>query len=396
MFSITKSITNRNITRFINSIEDWVDYLKNEERKEVSTIKKLRNLKKGEDEYDKIKKTLPTIFYNYSFKENYVKEINADVSTGFLFFDIDDNDFCDFDYKYISVCWRSVGGNGYGLLVKVKNLNKDFFKESYNYIGTEILKIPFDKACNHLARANFISYDKDVIYNPNSEIIDLTQFNSNQNKNAQNNNIIKSNTDRIYYYGQKIRFNNLSDIIAGQNIVYNEKGVFDFGKNNKINYCECYAPKKRTNKNRNTKTFAFAKCILSVNPSISENLFKHYINNFNSKYCSPPMSFIEITDIINKVYNDKKTTPIGNKTKRFLFENGEKLSKSEKSKLYSPILGKERREKTISKIVEIIKNWDYEKYPKLNKANVFKVRGKGRESIRNYFDIALSIAKKPT
>ena len=396
MFSITKSITNRNITRFINSIEEWVDYLKNEERKEVSTIKKLRNLKKGEDEYDKIKKTLPTIFYNYNFKENYVKESNADVPTGFLFFDIDDNDVCDFDYKYISVCWRSVGGNGYGLLVKVKNLNKDFFKESYNYIGTEILKIPFDKACNHLARANFISYDKDVIYNPNSEIIDLTQFNSNQNKNAQNNNIIKSNTDRIYCYGQKIRFNNLSDIIAGQNIVYNEKGVFDFGKNNKINYCECYAPKKRTNKNRNTKTFAFAKCILSVNPSISENLFKHYINNFNSKYCSPPMSFIEITDIINKVYNDKKTTPIGNKTKRFLFENGEKLSKSEKSKLYSPILGKERREKTISKIVEIIKNWDYEKYPKLNKANVFKVRGKGRESIRNYFDIALSIAKKPT
>ena len=396
MFSITESIKNRNVTKFIYSVEEWVDYLKNEERKEVSTIKKLRNLKKGEDEYDKIKKTLPTIFYNYSFKENYVKEINADVSTGFLFFDIDDNDFCDFDYKYISVCWRSVGGNGYGLLVKVKNLNKDFFKESYNYIGTEILKIPFDKACNHLARANFISYDKDVIYNPNSEIIDLTQFNSNQNKNAQNNNIIKSNTDRIYYYGQKIRFNNLSDIIAGQNIVYNEKGVFDFGKNNKINYCECYAPKKRTNKNRNTKTFAFAKCILSVNPSISENLFKHYINNFNSKYCSPPMSFIEITDIINKVYNDKKTTPIGNKTKRFLFENGEKLSKSEKSKLYSPILGKERREKTISKIVEIIKNWDYEKYPKLNKANVFKVRGKGRESIRNYFDIALSIAKKPT
>lgn len=396
MFSITESIKNRNVTKFIYSVEEWVDYLKNEERKEVSTIKKLRNLKKGEDEYDKIKKTLPTIFYNYSFKENYVKEINADVSTGFLFFDIDDNDFCDFDYKYISVCWRSVGGNGYGLLVKVKNLNKDFFKESYNYIGTEILKIPFDKACNHLARANFISYDKDVIYNPNSEIIDLTQFNSNQNKNAQNNNIIKSNMDRIYCYGQKIIFNNLSDIIAGQNIVYNEKGVFDFGKNNKINYCECYVPKKRTNKNRNTKTFAFAKCILSVNPSISENLFKHYINNFNSKYCSPPMSFIEITDIINKIYNDKKTTPIGNKTKRFLFENGEKLSKSEKSKLYSPILGKERREKTISKIVEIIKNWDYEKYPKLNKANVFKVRGKGRESIRNYFDIALSIAKKPT
>ena len=115
MFSITKSITNRNITRFIYSIEEWVDYLKNEERKEVSAIKKLRNLKKGEDEYDKIKKTLPTIFYNYSFKENYVKESNADVPTGFLFFDIDDNNFCDFDYKYISVCWRSVGGNGYGL-----------------------------------------------------------------------------------------------------------------------------------------------------------------------------------------------------------------------------------------------------------------------------------------
>ena len=129
MFSITESIKNRNVTKFIYSVEEWVDYLKNEERDEVSTINKLRELRKGDAEYDKIKKTLPIIFHNYSFKENYVKESNADVPTGFLFFDIDDNNFCDFDYKYISVCWRSVGGNGYGLLVKVKNLNKDFFKE---------------------------------------------------------------------------------------------------------------------------------------------------------------------------------------------------------------------------------------------------------------------------
>ena len=43
MFSITESIKNRNVTKFIYSVEEWVDYLKNEERKEVSTIKKLRN-----------------------------------------------------------------------------------------------------------------------------------------------------------------------------------------------------------------------------------------------------------------------------------------------------------------------------------------------------------------
>lgn len=390
MFSITKNITNRNIIRFIYSIEEWVDYLKNEERKEVSTIKKLRNLKKREDEYDKIKKTLPTIFYNYSFKENYVKESNADVSTGFLFFDIDDNDFCDFDYKYISVCWRSVGGNGYGLLVKVKNLNKDFFKESYNYIGTEILKIPFDKACNHLARANFISYDKDVIYNPNSEIIDLTQFNS--NKNAHNGNIKEKNSNRIYQDEHKITFSNLNKILEEKEIEYNEEGVFDFGKE-KLDYCQCFTPKKKISKNRNATTISFAKCMISQNPFFSEEVLSHYIKGFNNKFCNPPMDFIEITKIIKNAYKSKEEAPRNNSKKRFVFESKKNLTKKEKSKIYNSILAKERQEKTILEIAEIIKNWDYEKFPKLNKSNVFKVRGKGRGSVDKYFEKAISISK---
>ena len=108
------------------------------------------------------------------------------------------------------------------------------------------------------------------------------------------------------------------------------------------------------------------------------------------------MDFIEITKIIKNAYKSKEEAPRNNSKKRFVFESKKSLTKKEKSKIYNSILAKERQEKTISEIAEIIKNWDFEKFPKLNKSNVFKVRGKGRGSVDKYFDIALSIAKKST
>ena len=101
----------------------------------------------------------------------------------------------------------------------------------------------------------------------------------------------------------------------------------------------------------------------------------------------------EFTKIIKNAYKSKEEAPRNNSKKRFVFESKKNLTKKEKSKIYNSILAKERQEKTISEIAEIIKNWDYEKFPKLNKSNVFKVRGKGRGSVDKYFEKAISISK---
>lgn len=134
MFSVISNVKNRNIIGQINSVAEFVEHLKDEKRKEVPEILKLREIKDKNKEYQAIKVTLPSICFNYTFKNNYVNTDNADESTGYLYFDIDGEKDFDYDTTHITAFWKSVGGNGFGLLVKVRNLVKENFKESYEYI----------------------------------------------------------------------------------------------------------------------------------------------------------------------------------------------------------------------------------------------------------------------
>jgi hypothetical protein len=319
MFSIIQNVKNRNIIGQINSVAEFVEHLKDAKRIEVPEILKLREIKVKNNDYQTIKMDLPSICFNYTFKNNYINADNTDESTGYLYFDIDGEKDFDYDTTYVTALWRSVGGNGFGLLVKVKNLLKENFKESYEYI-VNILDIPYDKACNDCSRINIISFDTEAYYNEYADEIDLMEFNAtiiNELKKLPHSNSSKINNLGYYHNGGgNIRFNNLSDVLAKKDFKFNEEGYYDFGKN-KIEYCKCYTPRKIIPVGlRNQRLVAYAYCIISINPEAGFTMFKRYLQKYNDKCFRLPLEMEEIDEIATKVYNLRGKVEPNNKAKK--------------------------------------------------------------------------------
>lgn len=395
MFSIILNVKNRNVIGQINSAAEFVEHLKNEKREEVSEILKLREIKEKNNDYQAIKMSLPSICFNYTFKNNYINADNADESTGYLYFDIDGEKDFDYDTTYVTALWRSVGGNGFGLLVKVKNLLKENFKESYEYI-VNILDIPYDKACNDCSRINIISFDTEAYYNEYADEIDLMEFNATivneliKLPHSNNNKI--NNLGYSHNGGGNIRFNNLSDVLAEKDFKFNDEGYYDFGKN-KIEYCKCYTPYKIIPEGfRNQKLVAYAYCIISINPTASFTMFKRYLQKYNEK-CRPPLEMEEIDEIATKVYNLRGKIEPNNKAKKRIIYSDNIKTLSEKLKINGKILGNERSEKTFNELLNFVLNWDYEKHPKITQKKLKELTGKNKKTIEKYYRSILNTIK---
>jgi len=396
MFSIIKNVRNRNIIGQINSIAEFVEFLKDDKREEVSLIMKLRNLKCKNKEYQAIKVELPSICFNYKFKNNYINTENADNSTGYLYFDIDGTESFDYDTTYITALWKSVGGNGFGLLVKVKNLIKENFKVSYEYI-VDLLGIPYDKSCNDCSRVNIISFDPEAYYNENANEIDLLEFNKTIIHPVKKLPHYSSNKIKFLGYdhnGGKIRFNNLSDVLDEKDFEFNKDGYYDFG-NEKVEYCKCYTPHTVVPQGlRNSRVSAYAYCIISINPNANFTSFKHYIQVFNNKYCNPPLDMAELEKMVAKIYNLRgKIEPRNNADRRIVYGD-EIITFSQKLKINGKVLGEDRSKKTFNELLNFVLNWNHEKYPKITQKLLIEVSGKNKKTVEKYYRSVLNTVKR--
>lgn len=395
MFSLIQNVKNRNIIGYINSVEEFVNHLKNEKRTEVAEILKLREIKDKNKEYQGIKVELPSICFNYTFKNNYVNTDNADESTGYLYFDIDGEESFDYDTTYVTALWKSVGGNGFGLLVKVRNLVKENFKDSYEHI-IDILGIPYDKSCNDCSRVNIISFDTEAHYNENAGEIDLLEFNTTIVRPVKKLPHYSSNKINFLGYdhnGGKIRFNNLSDVLDKKDFEFNKDGYYDFGRE-KVEYCKCYTPHTIVPQGlRNNRISAYAYCIISINPNASFTSFKHYIQVFNNKYCNPPLDMEEIDGMVSKIYNLRgKIEPINNAKRRIIY--GEEIKTlAQKLKINGKVLGEARSIKVFNELVDFVLNWNYEKYPKITQKLLIGVSGKNKKTVEKYYRSVLNKIK---
>lgn len=394
MFSVIQNVKNRNVIGQINSVAGFVEHLKDAKRVEVPQILKLREIDKKSKEYQAIKITLPSICFNYTFKNNYVNTENADKSTGFLYFDIDGEKDFNYDTTYITALWKSVGGNGFGLLVKVRNLVKENFKESYEYI-VGILGIPYDKSCNDCSRVNIISFDTEAHYNENAVEIDLLEFNTTVVHAVKKLPHFNSNKNLGYSLnGGNIRFNNLSDVLEEKDFEFNKEGYHDFGKE-KVEYCKCFAPRKIVPEGlRNQRVNSYAYCLISINPNAGFTNFKRYLQKYNSKCCNPPLEWEEIDEIATKIYNRRGNVEPRNNAKRRVIYSDEIKTLSEKQKINGRVLGNERSEKTLKELIGYVMNWDYEKHPKITQKLLRDVSGKNKKTIEKYYRSVLNAVKR--
>ncbi|MDP9956853.1 Ca2+-binding EF-hand superfamily protein [Epilithonimonas hungarica] len=386
MFSIIQNVSDRKIINQIN-IQDFILHLKDENREEVASIKLLREIDKKNDDYNKIKKNLPAVCFNYTFKNNYIISKNLDQETGYVYFDIDNAESFDYDTKHIVALWKSVGGKGFGLLVKVKNLIRENFKLSYEHI-VNILEIPYDKSCNDCSRINFISYDPNAYYNENAVEIDLTNFNEQLPTRLEKLPHRNSNFSHFNGYNQnggKIRYDNLLDILATKEYKFNDEGYYDFGKD-KVSYCKCYVPRKLVSVGlRNTNLFGFGCCILSINPDISLSGLKRILDSYNSKYFTIPMEEDEVNTLTKSIYKKKgKISPLQNAQRRIIY-SAEIRTLSEKRSINGKILGNDRIIQTREELSDIISSWNYDIYPKITQEKLQEVSGKNIKTIEKHY-----------
>jgi hypothetical protein len=168
----TKSIVQSNL------LDELIDI---KEGKYKSIIEKCRYFTRNKDydSYKTLKIKLPIVTFCGTFKNGRKLE-NLDVYNNIMILDIDHIDFLTIsdikdkliNDKYIYSVWLSPSNEGLKALVKIKSSpeeHKSSFNSLKKYFKTEH-NIELDNSGSDITRLCFVSWDKDLYLNTNSEI----------------------------------------------------------------------------------------------------------------------------------------------------------------------------------------------------------------------------------
>ena len=166
MISYWKTVKDVNNPTEETTIDIFIDRVKNGYWREL--IAPIRN-EKDKEKQKPFKAKLPAVTIGGSFKERNEKSLLS--HSGFMCVDIDN--FSDntalINDPYTYCCMKSVGGNGFAVIVKV---NPDKHKDSYIWIEKYYLTkfgILVDSAPKNVASARFITFDEDLYINTKSK-----------------------------------------------------------------------------------------------------------------------------------------------------------------------------------------------------------------------------------
>lgn len=390
--------TNRAITGSFENIQEVVEFIRNPTPEHLKQVEYARTLERGSEEYKVIKiHKLPAITINFNFSDQIKGEYLVE-STGYLYIDVDNMTEQDLEINTAYVCayWRSLSNTGLTLVVKVDGLTPDNFKIATQEIA-KLLDIPFDKRAVSIDRLTVLSYDPNAYYNDNVEIfpvaemipVEFVQDNSavSTEKNTQYNTIIKTNSIGYDYIGYKLRFNNLDELLQQYDIVFDESGLYDFGKDSKLKYSLIYVPFRKILKGERENILkSIAYQLIALNKTADKDLILKYLYAINYGKMSLPLDNSEIEITVNKIYKDlKDVEPLLNAERRFIYNISKNLTPTEKRRLSIKQIHQDRANKTQSELLEIMRNWDYDLYGKMTIKKLAKVAIKNPKTVQTYY-----------
>ena len=357
-------------------IYEFIEQVKEPNQSVLDLIIKARtSYGKDKDLYNKIKEQLPCFTLNFSFN---TRKANANIKapTGFIYLDVDNKTDIDLANELIFVSWKSLSNNGRGVLVKVDNLTKENFQNTYLTIAEE-LNIEADKNANKPTQYCIHSYDKGIYLNNDS--ITWKCINEEIKKTPTESISIKERKDSSEMgVFPKLRFNNIDDYdFNGKDYLYFE--------NDKEEIAEVFIPIKIDKGNRNNILPAIANQIKALNPFAYFDDYNRLLISINLKHCKPSLKDNEISALIYKNFNNKESIFILNKSKRFLFNPNSNLSKKEKTHITAPIMGQRKSSKTLEEIRDVLKKWDIKKQGKVTIKSLITETGKCKNTIEKYY-----------
>jgi hypothetical protein len=390
--------TNRTITDSFQDIQEVVKFIRNPPPEHLALVRHARTLERDSGEYRAIKATrLPAITINFNFSDGYIKGKNLAESTGYLYIDVDNQTEQDLEINttYICAYWRSLSNSGLTLVVKVDGLTPDNFKVATQEIANA-LDIPYDPQAVSIDRLTVLSYDPNAYYNDNVEVFPVAEMmpveivqdsTAVDTEKSTHYNTIKYNSIGYDCNGYKLRFTNLDELLQTYDIVYDEHGFYDLGRDTKLNYAQVFVPVKKVSEgNRENILKSITYQLVALNKDVDKKILLRYLYSVNSGKMNPPLENNEVMETFEKVYRQLNgIEPIINAKRRFIYDKSKKLSPTDKRKLNLKKINQDRKDKTISEILNIMQGWDYSLNGKITINKLCEATGKNKKTIQTYY-----------
>jgi hypothetical protein len=358
------------------SVNSWIEKIKDSTYKEK--ILKARN---GELDYDKTKASLPCVTYNFLF-DKYKKDENMIAGTGLLYIDIDKEGL---DINFINDCklfayYRSFGGAGYSIIVRVDGLTLDNFKATYLNIINELGISDFvDTQAIKASQFNVLSFDPDLFFNPDSFVFNATNV-------APQSVVIRRKEKKAYTIdwgaesSNQINYDNLDGIEIDGDYIVNWEGY---------DYIKCFIQMNKVSVNRNNFLLSYCNNLVYLNPNISpERTFK-ILDNVNRFACAVPIDDKQLWRIINAIFKyqqDGSLKPIYfNKKRKIVFDKKSKLSREEKLDICRTEIALKKTEDSKQKLYDIIEQWDFKELGKITQRKIYQSFPITKKTVEKYW-----------
>jgi len=360
------------------SVEDWFSQIQHSTHSDL--IIKARN---DERIYEEVKFSMPCVTYNFLF-DRYKKNTSIISSTGLIYLDIDNPlfDINSVDLSKVYAYYRSFGGHGYAILVKVNNLSVDNFNSTYQHITNELgISEYIDIQAAKATQFNVLSFDKDLFINKDS-----IEFNS---IDAAPSSIVIERKKETYTLEEgavrnSIRFDNLDEIHIEGDYIVNWEGY---------EVVKCFIPmKKRGNNHRNSFLLSYCNNLVWLNPKASREKVFQILSSVNTRACVNPVDSKQINRVINSIFKylkDGTLKPITFwKKRKIVFHQLSKMTKDEK--LGRCVIENALRKIDLShiKLYAILENWDFQLKGAISQRKIYKDKSNhiGKNTVEKYWN----------
>jgi hypothetical protein len=335
--------------------------------------------------YDIKKKQLPTVTYNATFN-SYRNTKNLNTTTGLIYLDVDTEGFDieTIDKSKVFSYYKSVGGLGYSILVRVNNLTVDNYSSTFESIVDDLGIRPFyDKAAKGLIQQSILSYDPNIYINNNSYVFE--SINDLTNKKCTTPYVNKK--EKTYTIGvvQKIRYDNSYKYVEG--LEQNEY-VSDWKEGFEV--IKAWIPFNKIKDGRRYKyLLSYGTNLLFLNQHLNYNGVLNNLRHVNPIACLNPIDesqLVKIAKTLMKQQSDGVLKPIPyKKPRRVIFSENSTLSRIEKQKVSNNEQVKYWQNVSTEKIYNIIENWDFEKFGKITQLAIVNNNRIARVTVQKYW-----------
>jgi len=424
------------------SLIDIFDFIKRGHLFYPESVKKiisLRNNPKGQQKYDEIKTSMPACCYNACF-HNYKKLENIYYITNLMFLDVDGfgsrEDALEYKntiikkYDWIIACYESISRTGLHIVIKVDRIldNQDF-NEKYEYINKTYFSDRLDKYAKSLTRSAVISNDTDIyinltpstlILNDKKDIFKKIIIDKNEDKKSTTESI-EEKIIKSYYTFLEIENDAADDFIEEKKAIYRflrlirlkfkvelNPDLFDDPNEPLYNWSGWdvaelniypYLKKKIHEGNRTYVLGKVAQILIYLNgmrPEMKNQIVK-FIHHFNNRFCSPPLSYIEVKKSFdynwNKFIKGEMDFSSVIKKKRSIWSPECQLNRQEKISKSLVLYHKPLKEKKKNKILEAL-NSIHENNNKITQKEVALITGFSIATIKNYWKLFPEIKER--